>query len=81
MGLGAGMRHWINEKYELEGRFSAARIDISPGDTQTEVSIAAGGRFHVTRNVAIGPFASFTRNTDPNFDNIRKVELSVRYQF
>ena len=73
IGSGVGVRHRIGERYEVEGRFSLARIDLDIGDDQTETTLAVGGRTHVTPNVSIGAFVSYSRNTDANFDNIRKV--------
>jgi len=86
IGLGGGVRHRIGERYELESRFSIARIgldDLPHRDVpnQTQTTIAVGGKVHVNRQVSIGAFASYSRNTDPNFDDIRKIGISLRYQF
>ena len=75
-GVGLGTRYWIAEGYELEGRVGI--VDIL---SEKEVTVAVGGRMHSSRNFALGAHVSFSKSSDANFDNIRKLGLSLRYQF
>jgi len=75
-GINAGARHRISESVEMEGRVGV--VDIV---NERETIVAAGGRYHMEGALALGMFVSYSRSTDRNFDNIRKLGVSLRYQF
>ena len=81
-----GMRHWIAEGMELEGQVSRThtRADVlRTGDeiSDSETMFRAGGRVHLGDAWSVGAFFSYSKHTDDNFDNIRKLGVSVRYLF
>ncbi len=75
-GVNAGARHMVSESVELEGRVGL--VDIV---NERETIVAAGGQYHMDAALALGVFVSFSKSTDRNFDNIRKLGVSLRYQF
>ena len=87
-GLGAalGLRHWIGEGVEVEGQLS--RIHTSADVLRTggkisdsETMLRIGGHVHAGGGLSIGWFFSYSKHTDDNFDNIRKLGVSLRYHF
>ena len=40
-----------------------------------------GAHVHLAERVSVGPFLSFSKHTDDNFDNIRKLGVSLRFHF
>ena len=81
-----GMRHWIAEGLELEGQVSRThtRADVlRTGDeiSDSETMFRTGGHVHLGDGWSAGAFFSYSKHTDDNFDNIRKLGISVRYYF
>ena len=87
-GLGGtlGIRHWISENVELEGQLS--RIHTS-GDvprtggeiSDSETMLRIAGHVHAGGGLSVGGYLSYSKHTDDNFDNIRKLGVSLRYHF
>ncbi len=87
-GLGGalGIRHWVSENMELEGRLSrihtsgdVPRTGGEISDSETMLRIAA--HVHAGGGVSVGGFLSYSKHTDDNFDDIRKLGVSLRYHF
>lgn len=92
-GLGGrvGVRHWMmSETLEIEALVERHVLDCeitmgeNSGDkcpTTHETKLGLSARYHFTDNLAAGIFGSFSKHTDPNFDDIMKLGLSLRYAF
>ena len=87
-GLGGalGIRYWVSENVELEGQLSrihtSADVRRTGGeisDSETMLRIAA--YVHAGGGVSVGGYLSYSKHTDDNFDNIRKLGVSLRYHF
>lgn len=85
-GGALGMRHWATENVELEGQLSrihtSADVRRTGGeisDSETMLRIAA--HVHAGGGVSVGGYLSYSKHTDDNFDNIRKLGVSLRYHF
>ncbi|MDD9982512.1 MAG: hypothetical protein OXU81_14345 [Gammaproteobacteria bacterium] len=81
-----GMRHWIAEGLEIEGQLSRThtRADIvrTGGEiSDSETMFRVGGHVHPGDGWSAGAFFSYSKHTDDNFDNIRKLGISLRYHF
>lgn len=81
-----GMRHWIAEDLELEGQLSRTytRADVlrTGGEiSDLETTVRLGGYIYPADGWSLGTFLSYSKHTDVNFDNIRKIGLSLRYHF
>ena len=81
-----GVRHRVGESVELEAQLSRThtRGDVlRTGEefSDSETMLRAGGHVHVGGGVSVGAFFSYARHTDVNFDNIRKLGVSLRYHF
>ena len=81
-----GVRHWIGERLELESRLSRThtRADVlRTGETisDAETMFRIGAHLHPADAVSVGAFLSYSKHTDDNFDNIRKLGVSLRYHF
>ena len=81
-----GLRHWIAEGLELEGQLSRThtRADVvrTGGDiSDSETMLRVGAHVHPGDGWSVGAFVSFSKHTDNNFDNIRKLGVSLRYSF
>ena len=81
-----GVRYWIGESLELEGQFSRTHIRADIPRTgrklsDSETMIRVGGHIHSGAGLSVGVFASFSKHTDANFDNIRKLGVSLRHHF
>lgn len=81
-----GVRHWMSERVELEGQLSRThtRADVvrTGGKiSDSETMIRIGAHVHPDERVSVGAFLSFSKHTDDNFDNIRKLGVSLRYHF
>lgn len=79
-----GVRRWVGEKLELEGQFSRIETSVDVLRTGEELSDAetmlrAAAHFHAGAGFSIGAFFAFSKHTDDNFDNIRKLGVSLRY--
>ena len=85
-GGAVGVRHWIFENIELEGQ--VLRIHTS-GDiprtgnrfSDSETMLRIGGQMHTGGGLSFGGFLSYSTHTDDNFDNIRKLGISLRWHF
>jgi hypothetical protein len=66
--VGAGIRHWLLERLELDG--TVAYVDVDDG----EVGFGAGARFYFTDRVSLGASAAF-------LDDSETYTLGVRLQF
>ena len=87
-GLSAavGVRHFLGEKLELEGQLSRThtRADVlrTGGEiSDSETMFRFGAHVHPGDAVSVGAFVSYSKHTDPNFDDIRKLSVSLRYFF
>ena len=87
-GLSAaiGVRHFLGKRLELEGQLSRihTRADVLRTGGQisdSETMFRVGAHVHPGDAVSVGAFVSYSRHTDPNFDNIRKLGVSLRYFF
>ena len=81
-----GVRHWMSERLQLEGQLSRThtRADVvRTGDkiSDSETMIRIGAHVHPHDRISVGAFLSFSKHTDDNFDNIRKLGVSLRYHF
>ena len=81
-----GVRHWIGESLELEGQLSRThtRADIprTGGEiSDSETMLRGGVHVHPGDGLSVGAFFSYSKHTDDNFDNIRKLGVSLRYHF
>ena len=81
-----GVRHWIGESLEVEGQISRTHIRADVPRTgrklsDSETMIRVGGHVHSGAGLSVGVFTSFSKHTDDNFDNIRKLGVSLRYHF
>ena len=87
-GLSAavGVRHWIGERLELEGQLSRThtRADVvrtGARISDSETMFRIGAHVHPGDRLSVGAFLSYSKHTDDNFDNIRKLRVSLRYHF
>ena len=87
-GLGAafGIRHWISEHVEIESQFSRIHTAADVRRTGREISdsetmLRIGGHVHAGNGLSVGGYLSYSRHTDNNFDDIRKLGVSLRYHF
>ena len=87
-GLGAALsiRRWIGENVELNGYLSRVHTSGDVPRTGAEISdsettLRFGGRVHAAGRLSVGGFVSYGKHTDLNFDNIRKLGVSLRYDF
>ena len=81
-----GVRHWIAEGLELEGQLSRThtRADVvrTGGKiSDSETMLRVGGHVHPGDGWSVGAFLSFSKHTDDNFDNIRKLGVALRCYF
>ena len=81
-----GVRRWFGERLELEGRLSRThtRADVlRTGETisDAETMFRIGAHLHPADAVSVGAFLSYSKHTDDNFDNIRKLGVSLRFHF
>lgn len=81
-----GLRRSILENVEIEGQFAwiQTSADISrTGESisDSESMLRAKARWYIGNELSIGAFASFSKHTDNNFDNIQKIGVSLRYDF
>ena len=76
-----GMRHWASDELELEARMGAFHVTHRNGRTvrETQKGISVAARYHLSDALAAGVIFSFTRSNDPNFNNISKVGISLRF--
>ncbi|MCZ0934413.1 MAG: hypothetical protein OXJ54_04450 [Gemmatimonadetes bacterium] len=79
-----GVRRWVGERLELEGQFSRIQTSVDVLRTGEELSDAetmlrAAAHLHAGAGFSIGTFFAFSKHTDDNFDNIRKLGVSLRY--
>ena len=85
-GGALGIRRWIAENVELEGRFSRihTRADVPRTGgkiSDSETMLRIGGHVHASDVLSVGGYVSYSKHTDDNFDNIRKLGVSLRYHF
>ena len=87
-GLSAavGVRHFLGERLEIEGQLSRThtRADVvrTGGKiSDSETMLRMGAHVHPGDRLSVGAFFSFSKHTDENFDNIRKLGVSLRYHF
>ena len=87
-GLGGalGIRHWLSGNVEIEGRLSRThtRGDVPRtggefSDSETMLGIA--GHVHAGGGLSVGGYLSYSKHTDVNFDDIRKLGVTLRYHF
>jgi len=81
-----GVRRWISERLELEGQLSRThtRADVVRTGGQisdSETMFRIGAHVHPGERLSVGAFVSYRKHTDDNFDNIRKLGVSLRYHF
>ena len=81
-----GVRHWIAEGLEFEGQLSRThtRADVvrTGGDiSDSETMLRVGAHVHPDDRWSVGAVFSFSKHTDNNFDNIRKLGVALRYHF
>lgn len=81
-----GMRRLIGAKLELEGQLarihsSADVIRTGNSISDSETMLKVGARLYADSGFSIGVFSSYSRHTDDNFNNIRKIGVSLRYDF
>ena len=72
-GLGGklGIRSKLSDGFELESSLRVNQII-----DETDYTLGLGGRYSM-----LGVTALFTKSTDRNFDNIKKLGLSLRHEF
>lgn len=87
-GLGGalGVRHWISENVELEGQLSRLHTSADVPRTGREISdsetmLRLAAHVHAGGGLSVGGYLSYSKHTDPNFDDIRKLGISLRYHF
>ena len=81
-----GVRHWIAEGLEFEGQLSRTHTRANVVRTggkisDSETMLRVGGYVHPGDGWSVGAFLSFSKHTDDNFDNIRKLGAALRYHF
>ena len=81
-----GVRHWIAEGVELEGELSRThtRADVvrTGGElSDSETMLRVGAHVHPDDRWSVGAVFSFSKHTDDNFDNIRKLGVALRVHF
>ena len=81
-----GVRHWIAAGLELEGQLSRThtRADVrrTGGEiSDSETMFRVGAHVHPDDRWSVGAFFSYSKHTDDNFDNIRKLGVALRYHF
>ena len=81
-----GVRHFFGERLELEGQLSRThtRADVVRTGGQisdSETMFRVGAHVYPDDGWSVGAFVSYSKHTDDNFDNIRKLGVSVRYHF
>ena len=81
-----GARHWISESVELEAQLSHTRTRgdvLRTGEkiSDSETLLRIDGHVHAGEGISVGTFFSYSKHTDMNFDNIRKLGISLRYHF
>ena len=81
-----GVRHWIAEGLELEGQLSRThtRADVvrTGGEiSDSETMLRVGAHVHPDDRWSVGVAFSFSKHTDDNFDDIRKLGVALRHHF
>ncbi|MYH89914.1 MAG: hypothetical protein F4128_03620, partial [Gammaproteobacteria bacterium] len=81
-----GMRHWIRDGLEVEVQLSRTHTRADVLRTEAEISdsetmLRVGGHVYPDDGLSVGAFFSYSRHTDDNFDNIRKLGISLRFHF
>ena len=71
-----GLRSQVGERMELDASVRIHRIV-----DETEAQLTVGGRYRLTDVLSVGLALQLARTTDRNFDNIRKLMLSLRHHF
>lgn len=84
--VAVGVRHSIGERLELEGQLSRThtRADVVRTGgriSDSETMLRTGVHVHPGDRVSVGALLSFSKHTDDNFDNIRKLGVSLRFHF
>ncbi len=81
-----GIRHWIRDGLEVEVQLSRIHTRADVLRTGAEISdsetmLRVGGHVYPDDGLSIGTFFSYSKHTDDNFDNIRKLGVSLRFHF
>ena len=81
-----GVRHRVGGSVELEAHLSRTQIRggvLRTGEefTVSAAMLRAGGRVDVGGGVSVDSFFSQAKHTGVNFDNIRKLGVSLRHHF
>ena len=81
-----GVRQWISEGLEFEGQLSRThtRADVlrTGGKiSDSETMFRVGAHVHPGDRWSVGAFLSYSKHTDDNFDNIRKLGVVLRCHF
>ena len=84
--VAVGVRHWIGETLEIESQLSRThtRADVVRTGgriSDSETMLRIGAHVHPGERVSVGAILSFSKHTDDNFDNIRKLGVSLRLHF
>ena len=66
-----------NQRIHTSGDVPRTGREIS--DSETMLRIA--GHVHAGGGLSVGGYLSYSKHTDDNFDNIRKLGVSLRYHF
>ncbi len=81
-----GIRRAVGSRWEMDSALSRLHTSgdvLRTGDTlsDSETLLRIGGRFYATDGLSLGAFVSYSRHTDDNFDDIRKLGATLRYSF
>ena len=81
-----GARHFLGERLELEGRLSRihTRADVvrtGARISDSETMFRFGAHVRPGDRMSVGAYFSLSKHTDDNFDNIRKLGVSLRFHF
>ena len=86
LGVAFGIRHWIFENVELESQLSrihtSADVPRTGGEiSDSETMLRIAGHVHAGGGLSVGGYLSYSKHTDDNFDDIRKLGVLLRYHF
>lgn len=84
--LALGLRRRVGERFELEGQIARIHTSVDIRRTGAEISdsetlLRIDGRYHVGGGLSVGAYLAYSKHTDDNFNNIRKLGASLRYSF
>ena len=73
--------HGLNEPAGTASNDGEAVLRTGETISDAETMFRIGAHLHSADAASVGVFLSYSKHTDDNFDNIRKLGVSLRYHF